>query len=448
MEYFNKEMDTIPLEDLKSLQNQRLRNVVERCYQNLSYYRELFDCNGINPKHIRTTDDLVNVPFTEKKDLRDHYPYGLLGISIERIHRFAASSGTTGVPTLTGYTDKDWNETLLDQMGRIWKSFGIGDKDLVYQCYGYGLFLGGVCMEMAAKAVGATLFPAGPGRTMAAMQWLKDMKHTVICCTPTFLAYLTSEAGKNGIDPKKDWALRTGDFGGEVAAPSFRRKLEADLSPGFVYHETYGLSELGGACVAFSCPHSVKSNQLHVLADHYFVEIINPETGERVEPGEKGELVFTTLTRESSPLIRWRTRDMSGFSSEPYGCPCGRGAHPLINYVTGRTDDVLKVRGTLVFPSQIEEILTQVHGVGEGWQIVIDQSPDALDTLLIMVEAYPDCWEKKEEKERIRAEISAHIQARLGIGALIEVKEPFSLPRFEGKAKRVLDRRKEEKLIS
>lgn len=446
MEYFDKEMDTISLKDLQSLQNERLRNVVERCYEDIPYYKDLFDRNGIKPKHIRTTDDLVNIPFTEKKDLRAHYPYGFLGVPIDRIHRFAASSGTTGVPTLIGYTKKDWDVILLNQMGRIWKSFGIGEDDLVYQCYGYGLFLGGVCMEMAAKAVGASLFPVGPGRTMAAIQWLKDMKHTVICCTPTFLAYLTNEAMKNGVDPQKDWSLWTGDFGGEVAAPSFRRKLESNLPRGFVYHETYGLSELGGACVAFSCPHTVEDCYLHVLADHYLVEVIDPDTGERLEPGKRGELVFTTLTREASPLIRWRTRDISGLISEPHGCPCGREAHPLVYHVTGRSDDVLKVRGTLVFPSQIEEILSRVKGVGEGWQIVIDQPKEALDTLVIMVEAESDHWGKKHEVERIRAEISSHIQARLGIGALIQVKEPLSLPRFEGKAQRVLDRRKEKTL--
>ncbi|RLB30695.1 MAG: phenylacetate--CoA ligase family protein, partial [Deltaproteobacteria bacterium] len=385
MEYFDKEMDTISLKALRTLQNERLRDLVQRCYDTIPYYKALFDKNGIKPKHIRTTDDLVIVPFTEKKDLRAQYPYGFLGVPVERIHRFAASSGTTGVPTLIGFTEKDWDVTLLNQMGRIWKSFGIGKEDMVYQCYGYGLFLGGVCMERAAKAVGASLFPAGPGRTMAAIQWLKDMKHTVICCTPTFLGYLINEACKHGIDPRKDWALRTGDFGGEVAAPSFRRKLEASLPPGFLYHETYGLSELGGACVAFSCSHTVKSNLLHILGDHYFVEVIDPETGERLEPGERGELVFTTLTRESNPLIRWRTRDISGMASEPYGCACGREAHPLIHHVTGRSDDVLKVRGTLVFPSQIEEILSRVRGVGGRWQIVIDQPPDTLETLLIMV---------------------------------------------------------------
>lgn len=444
MDYFNRELDTISLKDLQALQNERLRAVVDRCYRNVPYYRDLFDKEGLKPKHIRTTDDLVLIPFTEKKDLRAQYPFGFLGVPIEQIHRFAGSSGTTGMPTLIGFAEKDWNETLFDQMGRIWTSFEIDEKDLVYQCYGYGLFLGGVCMEMAAKAVGATLFPAGPGRTMVAMQWLKDMKHTVICCTPTFLAYLTSEAKKHNIDPQKDWTLRTGDFGGEVAAPSFRRNLEASLPSGFVYHETYGLSELGGACVAHTCAHSAAENQLHVLADHFFLEVIDPDTGERLEPGEKGELVFTTLTRESNPLIRWRTRDMSGMVSEPYGCPCGREAHPLVHYVSGRTDDVLKVRGTLVFPSQIEEILSQVQGVGGGWQIVIDQPPEALDTLKIMVEANQDSWAAEETVEKMKSEISSHIQSRLGIGAVVEVKEPFSLPRYEGKAQRVIDLRKKK----
>ncbi|MBI5439695.1 MAG: AMP-binding protein [Deltaproteobacteria bacterium] len=441
MHYFDKALDTISLRDLEALQNERLRTLVERCYRTIPYYKNLFDSVRLKPSHVRTTADLAHVPFTEKKDLRGLYPYGLLGFPVDQIHRFAASSGTTGVPTLVGYTEKDWQVTMAEQMGRLWASYDIGPEDLVYQSYGYGLFLGGACAEAGARAVGATLFPAGPGRTKAAIEWLRDMKHSVICCTPSFIRYLVGEAVDAGVDPKRDWILRRGCFGGEMAAPAVRRKVEAELPDGFVYHDIYGTSEMGGSTVAGSCPASVHSCQMHVLGDHYFVEVIDPASGERVEPGEMGELVITTLTKEATPFIRWRTRDISRLAAEPYGCACGRAAHPLIDRITGRSDDVLKVRGTLVFPSQIEDILSRIPGVGEGWQIVIDAERSALDTLNIMAEADASCWKDKERLEKVRGEIFAQVASRQGITPVVELCEPLSLPRFEGKAKRVVDRR-------
>jgi phenylacetate-CoA ligase len=326
-------------------------------------------------------------------------------------------------------------------MGRIFASAGVGPADLVYQSFGYGLFLGGICHETGTEAVGATLFPAGPGRTKAAIEWLRDMKHTVICSTPSFLNYLLGEAAAAGVDPKRHWALRRGCHGGEVASPALRRKLAAQLPEDYVYCENYGTSEMGGATVAFGCLSSADSCRLHVLADHYFLEVIDPSTGKRVEPGEPGELVFTTLSKEASPFIRWRTRDLSRLAAEPYGCPCGRVAHPLIEAIAGRSDDVLKVRGTLVFPSQIEQILSQIRGVGDGWQVVLDQDRTAMDELHLMVEGTPEVWNRPEERARLRAEIASHVQSRQGLMPRVEICEPFSLPRFEGKAKRVVDRR-------
>jgi phenylacetate-CoA ligase len=440
--YFDRAMDTISLPELKALQDARLRALVERCYRTIPYYKGLFDSVGLKPKHVTSTDDLVHVPFTEKKDLREQYPYGLLGVPLCEVYRFAASSGTTGVPTLTGYTRKDWCETLTNQMGRIFASAEVGPSDLVYQSFGYGLFLGGACHEAGTAAVGASLFPAGPGRTKAAIEWLRDMRHTVICCTPSFLRYLLGEAQAAGVDPKSDWALRAGCHGGEMAAPALRKKLVAELPEGFVYYENYGMSEMGGATVGFACRPSAETCHMHVMADHYFLEVIDPSTGRRVGPGEQGELVFTTLTKEASPFLRWRTKDLSRLAAEPYGCACGRVAHPLVEAIVGRSDDVLKIRGTLVFPSQIEQILSQVAGVGDGWQIVIDQDRTAMDALNIMVEAHTECWTRPGESERLRAEIVSHVQSRQGLTPLVEICEPLSLPRYEGKAKRVVDRRK------
>lgn len=444
MSRFFNEFDNISLKKLHEIQNERLRALVDRCYRKIPYYRNLFDKNGIKPKHIRTTDDLPLVPFTEKKDLRDLYPYGLLGVPLDRIYRFAASSGTTGVPTLIGFTKKDWMETLREQMGRIFNAMGFRKGDLIYQCTGYALFMGGPGMEAGAEAIGAIIFPAGPGRTMAGIQYLKDMGHQAICTTPSFITYLVDTAQKNGFNPKKDWKVRTSHIGGEPAAPSLRRRIEASMPENFEWHEGYGITELGGPTVGHTCQFTRESCELHVLADHYFVEVIDPATGKRLEPGQTGELVCTPLTREATPLIRWRTRDISSFSENGLGCPCGRAAHPKIQRITGRTDDVLKVRSTLVFPSQIEDILNSTPGIGDGWQIVIDRPKDSLDKLTVHAEVQPNIWEEVGPMKAIEEKIIQGVYGRLGMNIEVILHKPGALPRYEGKAKRVLDHREFE----
>ncbi|MBM4346685.1 MAG: phenylacetate--CoA ligase [Deltaproteobacteria bacterium] len=441
--YFN-EFDTISPQKLREIQNERLRALVDRCYREIPYYQKLFDQNGIKPKHIQTTEDLAIVPFTEKKDLRALYPYGLLGAPLDRIHRFAASSGTTGVPTLVGFTKKDWTETLREQMGRIFIGMGFRRNDLIYQCAGYGLFMGGPGMDAGAEAIGATIFPAGPGRTLAAIQYLKDIGFQAITTTPSFVSYLVDVAQKNGVDPKKEWKLRTSHIGGEPAAPALRRRVEALMPEEFEWQEGYGITELGGPTVGHSCAFSRESCELHILADHYFVEVIDRATGKRLEPGKEGELVVTTLTREATPLIRWRTRDVSAFSVNGYGCSCGRIAHPRIQRITGRTDDVLKVRSTLVFPSQIEDVLPPTKGVGEGWQIVIDRPKDSLDKLTVHAEVHSDIWQDKSQLKAIEEKIGQGVYGRLGMSIEVVLHSPGSLPRYEGKAKRVLDQREFE----
>ena len=438
------ELDTISPKQLHEIQNERLHVLIDRCYRDIPYYRDLFDKNGIKPKHIQTTEDLIRVPFTEKKDLRSLYPYGLLGVPPERIFRFAASSGTTGVPTLVGFTWKDWMETLREQMGRIFNAMGFRRGDLIYQCTGYALFMGGPGMEAGAEAVGAVIFPAGPGRTMAGIQYLKDLGHQAICTTPSFITYLVDIAQKSGIDPKRDWKLRTSHIGGEPAAPSLRRRIEAVMPEHFEWHEGYGITELGGPTVGHTCQFSRESCELHILADHYYVEVIDPTTGKRLEPGQTGELVCTTLTREATPMIRWRTRDISGLTENPFGCSCGRVAHPKIQRITGRTDDVLKVRSTLVFPSQIEEILNATPGIGDGWQIVIDRPRESLDKLTVHSEVKSDIWQDVAQMKAIEEKILQGVYGRLGMNIEVIFHEPGSLPRYEGKAKRVLDYREFE----
>ena len=444
MSRFFNEFDNISLKKLHGIQNERLRALVDRCYRKIPYYRDLFDKNGIKPKHIRTTDDLTLVPFTEKKDLRGLYPYGLLGVPLDRIYRFAASSGTTGVPTLVGFTRKDWMETLREQMGRIFNAMGFRKGDLIYQCTGYALFMGGPGMEAGAEAIGAIIFPAGPGRTLAGIQYLKDMGHQAICTTPSFITYLVDTAQKNGFNPKKDWKVRTSHIGGEPAAPSLRRRIEAIMPENFEWHEGYGITELGGPTVGHTCQFTRESCELHILADHYFVEVIDPTTGKRLEPGQTGELVCTPLTREATPLIRWRTRDISSFSENDLGCPCGRAAHPKIQRITGRTDDVLKVRSTLVFPSQIEEILNSTPGIGDGWQIVIDRPKESLDKLTVHAEVQSNIQQDVDHMKAIEEKIIQGVYGRLGMNIEVILHKPGSLPRYEGKAKRVLDHREFE----
>jgi phenylacetate-CoA ligase len=441
--YFN-EFDTISIQKLREIQNERLRLLVDRCYRDIPYYQAIFDKNGIKPKHIRTTEDLGIVPFTEKKELRALYPYGILGVPLDRIHRFAASSGTTGVPTLVGFTRKDWMGTLREQMGRIFIGMGFQQHDLIYQCAGYGLFMGGPGMDAGAEAIGAVIFPAGPGRTLAAIQYLKDLGFQAITTTPSFVSYLVDVAQKNGIDPKTEWKLRTSHIGGEPAAPALRRRVEALMPEGFEWHEGYGITELGGPTVGHSCQFSRSSCELHVLGDHYFVEVIDPATGRRLEPGEEGELVVTTLTREATPLIRWRTRDVTALSKDPLGCPCGRVAHPRIQPITGRTDDVLKVRSTLVFPSQIEDVLNSTPGTDDGWQIVIDRPKDSLDKLTVHAEVQSDIWQDMNQRKAIEEKIGQGVYGRLGMNIEVVLHPPGSLPRYEGKAKRVLDHREFE----
>jgi phenylacetate-CoA ligase len=438
------ELDTVSPQKLREIQNERLRALVDRCYRDVPYYRNLFDKNGIKPKHIQTTDDLTLVPFTEKKDLRSLYPYGLLGVPLEQIYRFAASSGTTGVPTLVGFTWKDWMETLREQMGRIFNAMGFHRGDLIYQCTGYALFMGGPGMDAGAEAIGAIIFPAGPGRTLAGIQYLKDLGFQAICTTPSFMTYLVDVAQKNGFNPKKDWKLRTSHIGGEPSAPALRRRIEALMPEGFEWHEGYGITELGGPTVGYTCQFSRESCELHLLADHYFVEVIDPATGKRLEPGQEGELVFTTLTREATPLIRWRTRDISALSENCYGCPCGRVAHPRIQRITGRTDDVLKVRSTLVFPSQIEDILNSTPGIGDGWQIVIDRPKESLDKLTVHAEVQSNIWQDISQRKAIEEKIVQGVYGRLGMNIEVILHKPGSLPRYEGKAKRVLDYREFE----
>jgi len=439
MKFFNEKAETLSLTDLETLQNQRLRETIERCYQTIPYYRKLFDNAGLKPKHIQNTDDLIRIPTTEKKDLRTLYPFPLLGFEPREIYRFAATTGTTGTPVTIGFTRKDWFETLREQMGRLLTMWGIGPGDIVYQAYGLGLWMGGPSMELGTEAVGATLFPAGPGRSHAAVEWLRDLNMTVLLCSPSYALHLIRTAKTKGIDTSIDWKIKVTMFGGEKASMEIRKKVENELPEGAKTFTNYGLTETGGPAVASECIHTRKQEEMHIFADHLFPEIINSDTGERVGPGEQGELVLTTLTREASPMIRWRTRDIMSWSENPIGCKCGRNSLPKIKGIVGRSDDMIKVRGAMFWPSQVEDILSSMEGVNiEGWQIYIKSSDVELEKAKVAVEATNELWGQKGGVEKLQSRIASEISSRLGQRIDVEIKPPDSLPRYERKATRII----------
>ena len=446
MRFFNEKAETMPIKEMQALQNHRLQTTIERCYNTIPHYRKMFDREGLKPEHIQSTDDLVHVPTTEKKDLRAMYPFPVLGREVKEIYRFSATTGTTGTPVNIGFTRKDWFETLRELMGRQFFMWGVGSGDFVYQGYGLGLWIGGPGMEVGTEAAGATLFPAGPGRSNTAVEWIRDIGITVLLCSPSYCLHLIRTAKTKGIDPRKDWKVRIIVFGGEKASMELRKKVENEMPEGAKVFANYGLTEVGGPVVSSECIHTREQGEMHILADHLFPEIIDPHTGKRLGPGEQGELVLTTLTREASPMIRWRTRDITSWSEEPNGCPCGRNAHPRITGIVGRSDDMIKVRGAIFWPSQVEDILSTVRGVNiEGWQIYIETQDTGLEEVKVAVETTKEVWGQEGEADKLKSHIASEISSRMGQRIEVDVKAPDSLPRYERKATRIIKLGKDNK---
>ncbi|MCX7773128.1 MAG: phenylacetate--CoA ligase, partial [Clostridia bacterium] len=345
--YWNKELETMDFRALRKLQGERLKDTVKRVYENVPYYAEKMKKAGITPDDIQTVEDLKKLPFTYKTDLRDNYPFGTFALPMDQVVRVHASSGTTGKQTVVGYTKNDidhWSECVA----RCLASVGVTSKDIIHVAYGYGLFTGGLGLHYGAEKLGATVIPVSGGNTARQIQLLKDFGATVLCCTPSYALYLADELTAAGLT-KNDLKLRIGVFGAEPLAEEMRNQIEEKL--GLKACDIYGLSEIMGPGVSMSCDHQ---SALHVQADHFIPEIIDPETGEVLPDGQKGELVFTCITKEALPLIRYRTRDLSVLTYET--CACGR-TMPRMEKVTGRSDDMLIIRGVNVFPSQIESVL-------------------------------------------------------------------------------------------
>lgn len=432
MIYWNQTCECMPREEMNRLQSERLVNTVKRVYHNVPFYREKMQKKGIEPGDIKSVEDLSKLPFTYKQDLRDTYPYGLFAAPLSEIIRIHASSGTTGRQTVVGYTRKDI-DSWAEIMARTMVSAG-GNKDSIIQvAYGYGLFTGGLGAHYGAERIGASVVPASSGNTKRQLQIMKDFGTTMLACTPSYALYMAEELEEAGIK-KSELKLKSGVFGAEPWSASMRNEIEQRL--GILAIDIYGLSEVMGPGVSSECPCKCG---LHIQEDHFIPEIIDPETEELLPPGSKGELVFTTITKEGLPLLRYRTRDISSLE---YGkCDCGRTLVRM-NKVTGRTDDMLIIRGVNVFPSQIESVLLELGDTAPHYMLIVDRI-DTLDTMEIQVEMTQALFsDEVRHIEDIERKIKKEIENTLGLSAKVKLVEPKSIERSEGKAKRVIDKRK------
>lgn len=429
---FNQKMETLPREDLEQLQLRRLQNLVTRVYANVPFYRKKMDEMGVSPGDIRTLSDVKLLPFTQKQDLRNHYPFGLFAVPKESIVRLHASSGTTGKATVVGYTQRDlenWAECIA-------RSFGcadVGPRDVIHNAYGYGLFTGGLGAHYGAERLGATVVPMSGGATKRQVSLLRDFGATAICCTPSYMLFLAETAQEVGID-FKSLPLRVGIFGAEPWTDEMRREIETKCA--IKATNIYGLSEVMGPGVSMECVEA--QNGMHIFEDHFLPEIIDPESGEPLPPGEEGELVFTTLTKEGIPLLRYRTRDMTSLDYTP--CICGRTIVRM-SRIMGRSDDMLIIRGVNVFPSQIESILLEAEGVSPHYQIIVNREGN-LDNLEVQVEVSESMFSDEVKKLQLKEkQIQKTIKEFLGVTAKVKLVELHSIERSIGKAKRVIDNR-------
>ena len=433
VQYWNDEIETMPRAGLESIQLIRLQKLVNRMYERVLPYREKMDAIGLKPKHIKSIDDLRLLPFTVKNDLRDNYPFGLFAMPMSEVVRIHASSGTTGKPTVVGYTRKDI-DLWANIVARALVTAGATKHDIIHNAYGYGLFTGGLGAHYGIEKLGAAVVPASGGNSRRQVTLLRDFASTVLLSTPSYALNLADAMETVGIDPTT-LSLRIGVFGAEPWSENMREEVEKKLN--LKATDIYGLSEIMGPGVAQECQFSHLG--MHIAEDHFLPEIINPETGEVLPEGEEGELVFTTLTKEAFPLIRYRTRDISRLYREP--CACGRTLVRMAK-VTGRTDDMLIIRGVNVFPSQVEHVLMGVEGVEPHYQIVVDRKGN-LDTMTVEVEVSEQFFSDKVRRlESLGAGIKKEIKDYLGVTATVKLVEPKSIQRSEGKAARVIDKRK------
>ncbi len=430
--YWQQESECMDRKELEQLQLERLESTLNRVYLNVPFYRKKFDEVGFNPDDLRSLDDLRKLPFTVKNDLRDNYPYGLFAVPLREVVRVHASSGTTGMATVVGYTRNDI-KTWSNLVARVLVAGGVTADDVIQIAFNYGLFTGAFGLHYGSERVGASVIPASSGNTKRQIKIMQDFKTTALVCTPSYAMLIADTAREMGISPNS-LSLKWGLFGAEPWSDAMRRELEDKLK--IKATDNYGLSEVMGPGVAGEC---LQQNGLHINEDHFLVEVIDPDTLEPVKVGEVGELVITTLTKEAFPMIRYRTRDLTRLIPEP--CPCGRTLRRMAR-ITGRTDDMLIIRGVNVFPQQIEAVLFEIEGTEPHYQIIIDRK-GALDDATVLVEASEKIFfdEMKKQKELIDT-IKKRMATELGIAVEVKLVEKKSIERFEGKAKRVIDNRR------
>ena len=425
--YWDREKETLKGEALETLQSKRLKWTVRQAAE-VPFYRDLFKKAGIAPEDIQSVRDIEKIPFTTKKDLQQGYPFGFLAVPLKKVVRIHTTSGTTGKPTVVGYTRRDldnWSELIARNLTMV----GLTDEDIFQNAVNYGLFTGGLGFHYGAEKCGMTVIPSATGNTKRQIEMIDDFGVTALHCTPSYAMHIAEVAEKEGTTLP---SLKTGMFGAEPWSDNMRAILEEKL--GVTAYDSYGMSEMYGPGAAFECP---ERNGLHIWHDMYYVEIIDPETGEVLGPGERGELVVTPLVKEAMPLLRYRTGDITMIMEDE--CPCGRG--PKLARLTGRSDDMLVIRGINVFPSQIEHVLRSIPEVGDEFLVYVDRV-NHLDEMTIDVEMNREFFTGElGDLARVQNKVVAALREALNLRTRVKLVEPESLPRYEGKAKRVVDRR-------
>ena len=423
---------TLPHDQIEAIQLEGVKKTVIKCYENVEFYKKSFDAAGFNPYEIESLEDLAKAPFTTKQDLRDNYPYGFFAVPLSEVKEIHMSSGTTGIATVGGYTDHDL-EIWGDCFARGVEFANGGADDVMQVCYGYGLFTGGLGAHYGGVAAGCLTIPMSAGNTERQIRVMRELGTTILCCTPSYAMHIADTAIAMGLDPKKDFKLRAGIHGAEAFSDNFRADLEKKLD--FKVLDVYGLTETMGPGVAIEC---WEQNGLHLAEDHFFAEIIDPDTGEVLPDGEWGELVITTIDREATPVVRYRTRDITRII--PGECACGR-THRRIDRLHGRTDDMLIIRGVNVFPSQIEDVMKTMPELS-SWYVIELTTVAHLDRVTLKVEMEQGFdFDEIRQIERLQKELEAKLKTALSVGVKVKVVEPKSIPRSEGKAKRVIDLR-------
>lgn len=432
-EMFQPEIETMSREEIRALQLEKLKKQVAYAYNNVAWYRNKMDASGVSPDAIKTLEDVRYLPFTDKQVLRDTYPFGLFAVPMNEVARLHASSGTTGKPIVAGYTKRDL-DTWSDCIARLAMMAGVVPGDRAQMAFGYGMFTGGFGLHYGMEKLGACMIPAGSGNTQRHLMYINDFQTTVLIATPSYALHMCEFGEQQGFD----WAqssLRIGLFGGEPCPPALKEEIERRMH--IICTDNYGLTEVMGPGVSGEC--LCCRDMQHIAEDHFLWEVIDPETGEHVPEGTPGELVLTPLDKEAFPVLRYRTHDLTYVITEP--CECGR-THARMKKVRTRTDDMLIIRATNVFPSQVEDILASIKGVSTHYRIEVDND-SGMDHMVVMAELEPDAFSDSfEEMEAFRKNIAARLREGLLVAPDVKLVEPDGLERFYGKAKHVIDRRK------